>query len=788
MDKAATTGTRTGGTKRLRAESGMWWFVAACGGLFAVFAFSGAAIITGFAPPHRPLVLIFLFSMFLQSVAALLALRLIRITGWRTAWGFIAIAIVLMAVRRAMGFYSLLAAMALPGPPVRLETEIVALVISILMVIGIGSLAPLFRKAREAEQTIQRSERYLRTLTSALPDMTFVLDADGRFLDIVAPDERFLVAPAASVLGKTLRDMLPAGIADKAVREIRRTIETGQSRDLRYELDVPAGHRWFEGRTSLIPCQQGQPPRVMFVARDVTARVAAEEAYRVLAEQSIQGIQIYQNGHVVYVNPAGARILGRSEEEIVRMSRAELLGLVYEADRTRVAEQFGAAFRGEAPPAAMEFRLVRKDGGVIWTEALSASCLYREAPALQMVFIDITERREIDEERGRYLERLREAQKWESLSTLAGGVAHMFNNLLQSILGFTELCKSEAEESGSLREYLDEIDLAAQRASTLSAQMLACSGHGSFVFETISLSGLVRDMTQLLEALCPEHIRLTLDLNAPGAKTRGDRGHIRQLILNVVTNAIEAIGPDDGAITIETGERTVSKAELADVLPADAPLAGNCPFIEIRDSGSGMDAATRARVFDPFFSTKFTGRGLGMAAVLGIVRAHHAGVTIESEPGKGTTVRALFPAATEEGRVFPSNALEEPETVNLAGRSVLLVDDEPMVCEVGSRLLRRAGCHAILAQSGLEALELLSNEVPLECIIVDWTMPGMDTGELLRTIRETRPTLPIIVASGHTESTVRSRIDEPCQPDAFLQKPYGTKEIVAVLERVLKPV
>ena len=703
MDKAATTGTRTGGTKRLRAESGMWWFVAACGGLFAVFAFSGAAIITGFEPPHRPLVLILLFSMFLQSVAALLALRLIRITGWRTAWGFIAIAIVLMAVRRAMGFYSLLAAMALPGPPVRLETEIVALAISILMVIGIGSLAPLFRKAREAEQTIQRSELYLRTLTSALPDMTFVLNADGRFLDIVAPDERFLVAPAASVLGKTLRDMLPAGIADKAVREIRRTIETGQSRDLRYELDVPPPPV-VRGPNLADSVSAGPPPRCHVCSRDVTPRIAAEEAYRVLAEQSIQGIQIYQNGHVVYVNPAGARILGRSEEEIARMSRAELLGLVYEADRTRVAEQFGAAFRGEAPPAAMEFRLVRKNGGVIWAEALSASCLYREAPALQMVFIDITERREIDEERGRYLERLREAQKWESLSTLAGGVAHMFNNLLQSILGFTELCKSEAEESGSLREYLDEIDLAAQRASTLSAQMLACSGHGSFVFETISLSGLVRDMMQLLEALCPEHIRLTLDLNAPGAKTRGDRGHIRQLILNVVTNAIEAIGPDDGAITIETGERAVSKAELVDVLPADVPLAGNCSFIEIRDSGSGMDAATRARVFDPFFSTKFTGRGLGMAAVLGIVRAHHAGVTIESEPGKGTTVCALFPAATEEGRVSPSNALENPRPSTLR-RSVLLWNDEPMVCEVGSRLLRRAGCHAILAQSGLEALD-----------------------------------------------------------------------------------
>lgn len=597
------------------------------------------------------LVVVFATSMFLQSTAAVLSLRMMRITGWRTAWGLVTVAIVLMVLRRVISFHGFISPAELPGPPVRLAAELVALLTSILMVAGIAWLAPLFIRAKDNERALRRSERHLRSFTDALPDMTFVVDLEGRYVDVVAPDEELLAVSSSEIIGRTLSESLPESVAKPALAVVKQTAETGQSRDLSYCLDVPAGRRWFEGRTALMPGSPGEPTLVMFVVRDITDRVAAEEAYRVLAEQSIQGIAILQHGRLAYVNAAAARMLGRTMEELLDLPESGLLAIVAETERVAFEEWLEPALTGAGVSSPEEFCMIRKDGRPIWTEGLAARCEYRGEMAVQLVFVDATRRKEIEDERLRLLERLQEAQKWESLSVLAGGVAHHFNNLLQSILGFAELGEIETParpDNEGVREYFAEIIGAAKRAAALSTQMLACSGHGPQVFETLSVSELIHEMAYALESLCPSEIELKFELTDAPAKIWADPDQVRQLVLNLFNNAIEAIGTDRGVVTIKTDLRPFSSSDAAVVVPAAHPEPGDHPCIEIRDTGCGMSPATKAHAFDPFFSTKFTGRGLGLAAVLGIVRGHHAVIMIESELSEGACVRVIFPAFRSE--------------------------------------------------------------------------------------------------------------------------------------------
>ena len=357
---------------RQRPEGWISWIALSTGLLFAGCAVAGLGAGLFVEPANRMLVVIFATSMFLQSTAAVLSLRLMRITGWRTAWGLITAAIVLMVLRRAVSFYGFVFPTVLPPPPVRFAPELVALLTSVLMVLGIARLAPQFLRAKENEQALRRSERRLRSFTDALPDMTFVVDVEGRYVDVVAPDEQLLAVSSKEIIGRTLSETLPESVAKPALAVVKQTAETRQSHDLAYCLDVPAGRRWFEGRTAVMPGSAGERPLVMFVARDITDRVAAEEAYRVLAEQSIQGIAILQHGRLAYVNAAAAGMLGWTVDELLNMPESGLLTIVDETERVAFEEWLDLAHTvaGVSPPE--EFCMIRKDGRAILVEGLAA--------------------------------------------------------------------------------------------------------------------------------------------------------------------------------------------------------------------------------------------------------------------------------------------------------------------------------------------------------------------------------------------------------------------------------
>jgi CheY-like chemotaxis protein len=382
------------------------------------------------------------------------------------------------------------------------------------------------------------------------------------------------------------------------------------------------------------------------------------------------------------------------------------------------------------------------------------------------------------------------AKKLESLGVLAGGIAHDFNNLLMAILGHADLALDLLPEGAPVRAHLGEIKSAAGRAAEFARQMLAYSGRGRFLIERIAADRLVHEMTDLFQAIVGKQVALTLDL-AHGTPTfKGDATQIRQVVMNLVMNASEAIGGRPGAIRLSTGLTHCNREQLdgdSRLLgqPSDETLPeGPYVFIEVSDSGCGMDAATLERVFDPFFTTKFTGRGLGMSAVLGIVRGHKGTIHIQSTPGKGSTVTVLFPAVAEA--VEPIDRQSAGEGDEWRGQGViLLADDEDSVRAIGGSMLERLGFRVVMAQDGLEAIrEYQRHAGEISAVLLDLAMPHMDGEEAVAELRAIDPHVPVALCSGYLGDDALLRARET-GPAVFIQKPYNVATLRAALRELL---
>jgi two-component system cell cycle sensor histidine kinase/response regulator CckA len=382
-----------------------------------------------------------------------------------------------------------------------------------------------------------------------------------------------------------------------------------------------------------------------------------------------------------------------------------------------------------------------------------------------VVVRDVTERHREQEERRELDLRMQEAQRLESLGLLAGGVAHDFNNYLAAILGAAEILSKKLPGGPATTEPLDIIRQAGWRASELSRQLLAYAGHAHLETRNVSLSALVVDTAQLLDAATSKRVRLELDLPDDVPAVLGDVSQLRQVLLNLVTNASEALGDREGHITVRT--RGVDHSVT----------------LSVSDDGRGMDAATRQKMFDPFFSTKGRGRGLGLASVLGIVRSHGGRVDVESATDLGTTVRIVLPASGA-----PAEPLERPRASALPplqGGVVLVVDDEPGVRVVTARLLREAGLDAIEAADGRAAIALLERGARPDVVVLDMTMPGWSGEETLVELHRIDPSLPVILTSGYDESARHSPAAMPRPPAVFLQNPYRIGALLAAIQSAL---
>lgn len=396
--------------------------------------------------------------------------------------------------------------------------------------------------------------------------------------------------------------------------------------------------------------------------------------------------------------------------------------------------------------------------------------------------LDITERKKGEEEKLLLERQLLHVQKLESLGVMAGGIAHDFNNLLMAILGNANLALRDLPKEAPFREHLQAIETASQRAADLCKQMLAYSGRGTFLIGPLDLSDLVREMIRILDVSIGKRAQLELKLTPRLPAIEGDAAQIRQIIMNIIMNASEAITNQGGTITVRTRVEDFAANALHD--PFQHPLpGGRYVLLEVTDTGCGMDEKTRARLFDPFFSTKFTGRGLGMSAVLGIVRAHRGCISVQSAPGVGTTVRLAFPAAPPSAAAPAEDAQVTPDHHDRGG-TILLMDDEEVVREIASMMIERLGYTVLAAADGVEGLALLDqHQGEIIGVVLDLTMPNMDGAETYRQIRERDATLPVILSSGYSEEDATRRF--PANGlFGFIQKPYTMEQVTAVLQRL----
>jgi two-component system cell cycle sensor histidine kinase/response regulator CckA len=395
---------------------------------------------------------------------------------------------------------------------------------------------------------------------------------------------------------------------------------------------------------------------------------------------------------------------------------------------------------------------------------------------------NITPRKRAEREREQLREKVLTLQKLESLASLAGGVAHDFNNLLVAVLGNAELARTALPEDHGVREELAQIEIAARRASELSRQMLAYSGKGGFRAEALDLSGVAMEMAGLLRASLRPGVTLTIEADADLPGVTADPIQIRQVLLNLLTNASEAID-GSGRVVLRTGEVDATREELAATYIDDDLPAGRYVFFEVEDDGVGMDEPTLRRLFDPFFTTKFTGRGLGLAASLGIVRAHRGAIGVESEPGRGARFRVLLPAGADRApvQVAPPRARSERHGTG----HILVVDDEPFVRRTARRMLERGGYTVTTAEHGAEAIEIFWKDPKrFAAVVLDLTMPVMGGAETLQRLRAIASGIPVILCSGYSEEQVREQFGRPGLA-AVVEKPFTVDALLAAVQSVL---
>lgn len=379
---------------------------------------------------------------------------------------------------------------------------------------------------------------------------------------------------------------------------------------------------------------------------------------------------------------------------------------------------------------------------------------------------DITESKKIEEQ-------LRQAQKAESIATLAGGIAHDFNNLLTGVIGNASLALHGLAADHPLRSSLEDVMVAAGKAADLTKQLLAYSGGGKFVVRRLDISDAILETAKLLEASVPKKIRLHFELATEASVIEVDADQLRQLLLNLVINAAEAIGEVSGKITIRTTCRNFPHG-------SDDLAAGRYVALEVEDTGIGMEESIRSQVFEPFFSTKFLGRGMGLAAVMGIARAHKGTVRVTSEPGRGTVFTVFFPVAVAAP---PMGAAGEDLT---GAGTVLVVDDEEVVRQAAKMALQRYGFKVLLAEDGRGAIEIVRQRTgQIHLVLLDMTMPVMGGDEAFVHLAEIAPRIPVIASTGYSESEAAQRFAGR-QLAGFIQKPYTAAQLARLVKAVLK--
>jgi len=688
---------------------------------------------------------------------------------------------------------------------------------------------------RRAEKELLKSEERFKRIFENLQDVYYEAGMDGTILEVSPSIDKFSLYNRKDLIGKSLYEIY----ADPKERDefVELILDKGMVND--YEIilkDKDGSQRPCSITTLLMRDSQGTPVKLVGSMHDISERKQADEAlresedrYRTVVATIPDPVVVYDSeGRATYVNNAFVRVYG--------WSREELMGGRIDFVPPEETEATQEAWRRTLEDGTVFFETKRwnKNGDLLDIQLRTAILhdqegkhvlsivIHRDVTALKQaetalrkahdeleVRVEkrtvelakaneelcekIAESKQAEEEKLALERQVRHAQKLESLGVLAGGIAHDFNNILMAILGNADLALDELSPMSPARGSIREIEKAAKRAAELVKQMLAYSGKGRFVVEPIDVGGLIEEISHLLEVSISKKSVLKHNLAENLPTFDGDVTQIRQVIMNLITNASEAIGDKSGVIALSTGAMDCDRAYLDDInevvrASLDEPLPeGVYTYIEVADTGCGMDAQTIEKVFDPFFTTKFTGRGLGMSAVLGIVRGHRGALKIYSEVGKGTTFKILFPANELPDNGFAVGRKDQAEGKDWRGSGIVLIaDDEETVCTVVKKMLELMGFSVLTVPDGREALKVFrehANEIV--CVLLDLTMPHMDGEEAFRVMRRLHPGVTVILCSGYNEHDATQRFAGKGLA-GFIQKPYNMAALRKKLMEVLR--
>jgi len=522
---------------------------------------------------------------------------------------------------------------------------------------------------------------------------------------------------------------------------------------------------------------------------ETTTRLKHEEhalatskiSHRGLLDALPHAIAVHSEGRWIYCNWNAAQLLGvDSVEEIIG---GALLDNIAADEHEQMHEHIRHMSESGRPALLSRVNLLRKDGQPVAVRWQASPVNHEGVPAF-LVSLEHEAGQEMGIEVKEGLQpQLEHAQRLESLGVLAGGIAHDFNNLLAAIMGNAELARGKLGVQSPASEHIENIIGTCDHAAELCKQMLAYAGKGSYELEVININEMVKSMGKLIRASVSSNISLKMKLDGELPGIEGDVAQVQQLLLNFIVNSAEAIGKEGGEIKVTTGVKHVDREALGQLYNGSELPETDYVIIEVRDNGCGMDAAMQSRIFDPFFTTKETGSGLGLSAVLGIVRGHNGAIQLFSVLGKGTAFRVFLPS-TEQSFKEAMVTTMEVEAWHGDG-TVLVVDDDLRVRTVASAFIQNLGFDVITADDGKEGLELFRlHHQDLVAVLLDMTMPVLGGVEAMAGMREFDRSVPIILVSGYSEVEAGTLVAGD-RPDAFLQKPFKAKALKTILYEIL---
>jgi PAS domain S-box-containing protein len=645
---------------------------------------------------------------------------------------------------------------------------------------------------KRAEELIINANNLLQTIINTAPMRIFWKDTESRFLGcntVFAMDAG--VASPEELLGK---DDCQAAWKDQAElyrSDDRYVMESGVPK-LSYDepQTSPEGElKWL--RTSKVPLRNkdNQIIGVLGMYEDITDRKQAEKL--LMNEKALLRSLIDSVTDIIFFKDCGGVYIGcnKAAEKFIGISERQQIGKtdfdLFDHGTAEYIRNYDNKVLELGEPVRIEENISSQDGSCVIWDTLKAPIYNADGHLLGLVGIsrDITELKRAEEERQALEQQFQHSQKLESLGVLAGGIAHDFNNILAIIIGN---CSMAMMAPDTANKRIPEIQKAAERAAGLCRQMLAYAGKTQTVMTQVNMTVLADEMVQMLQSTINRNVEIISDLPVEIPPIIGDAGQLRQVVMNLIINGAEAIGEAQGRVLVSLEKREIrtkqwEKDQLGAIIPA-----GRYACLEVSDNGCGMGEETKQRIFEPFYTTKFTGRGLGLSAVLGIIAAHKGALQVFSQPGKGTTFKIYLPISSNSDSSKDDSIDQRPAELWRGSGTVLLVEDEESIMSVAQSMLESLGFEVIEACNGKEALEMYrKNAREIDMVLTDIGMPVMNGYTLIRELKTLSPQLPIIVSSGFGDTMVTSKIPKEAIAE-MVSKPYNFDHMREVLKRVVE--